>query len=61
MNDGERIDNFLLKCGTCVYKIRGRCKKITADEFGEIVDDYCSCDLYIPKRNIGAKLFYEEF
>lgn len=60
MNDTERIENLLLMCGTCVYKVHGRCKKITADTWNEIVDDYCSCDLYMPKRNLGA-ILYEEF
>lgn len=53
----EWTTEYLLKCGTCVYKIHGRCRKITADEFGEIVDDYCSCDLYMPIRKLGEKLW----
>lgn len=46
----------LLRCGTCAYKYKGKCHNSSEKTCGEIVDDDCSCDSYMPDRRIKRYL-----
>lgn len=46
-------------CGTCKYKRKGKCINLGSDCAGGIVDDDCSCDLYVPMNSVRAMLSEE--
>ena len=45
-------DKRLFMCGTCDYKRKGRCFNVNSKSCDELVDDNCSCDEYVPHRDI---------
>ena len=39
-------------CGTCLYKIKGRCTNEELEWFDEKVKDECSCAAWLPEKGL---------
>lgn len=59
MSNEELVKNYLLMCGTCKYKQNGRCQNMDSDCCDGIVVDECSCNEYIPRKDLQMKLIQE--
>ena len=46
-------DDYLLLCGSCKYRKKGRCRNFNSDCYGAIVVDECSCEYWKPKKGLN--------